>query len=1754
MSAKKQQSQVTQMTAQVHFCKAIPKETTLSELRIRLDKVNKLYDEFETNQNALDELVGSDLAAQNNAVRQQIDDFYFLCAATLQEAITGLTKLQEQHERQQQSRGGNERHQQEVKLPKIEIPLFSGNYEDWTSFRDFFNSLIHTNKTIGNVQKLQYLKGALDPDGEAHALIKLIPVTDANYAEAWRKLTSRYDHKRYIVDSLLKSFFSQPKISKENHNDIKKLIDRSSEIVQSLQLQGVRVDHWDCIIVHVIVSKLDCETHKHWELLQKKNELPKFKDLQSFLEGRWQSLEMVYEDSSFNADEKSDRDAHTAAKFVSSSNVSSNQLAAKCHYCKDTGHKVSQCSNYVSLSVSEKKEFMKKNRLCFNCMAVGHSTSDCSSISRCRTCNGKHHSSIHIEYSASYSAGERQQSSSNNENVKNSAVGTSENPKKRVLLATATVYIHSATGDKFPVKALIDKGSEAAMISEKLAAKLNLLRKADNSAIKGLGDVPVETSNEIVSFQISSHIDPSFVIDIPEATTMKKITGDLPVVPVLRKEWPHLQGIKLADMHFDRPSSIDILLGAEAFEQIIMDGIIQKRDDSPTAMNSRLGWLLFGVVKGGPQASHNFVVRKCLVAHKSQQLEGLLQKFWETEEIQEIRKLTNKEQLAEQIFTNSVHKDINGRYEVALPFDPDKETLRIGESRKAALSNLFRMEQRFKSNHVFNERYKSYFKNLIDSGHIELVPSDKLQLENHQKYYLPHHAVLKEESLTTKLRVVFDASRKSSTGISLNDILLVGPKVQDDLFSILIRWRKHRIAFIADVEKMFRQVKIVSEHRDFQRLLWRFDQNDPIMEYRITTVIDGTASASYLAARVLQQLAEDGAVEFPEAAKIVKQDFYVDDMSSGAPNVEKAKSLQNELIKILSKGGMVLTKWFSNSKEILENVPAENRRDQSALVEIVENSVKTLGVYWNQIDDSFQFKIAEFSTKDRLTKREMLSEISRIFDPIGWLAPSTITAKILMQSLWQVKDLDWDDKVPKDKMEVWRTYRDQLHLLEQIKIPRWIGTGEIVQIQLHAFGDASVSAYAAVVYSRIVHSDGSIIVNLISAKTKVAPIKVLSIPKLELCGSVLVAKLVSKVRESFKFQDVEVLNYCDNTTVLAWLKSQPNQYNVFVANRITEVQNLTNEKNWFFVATEENPADVASRGILPSQLKDHELWWTGPKWLAKNQSEWPHHQTEFETDEEKRKTPINAFVVRKLEDDYLVGVLEKHSVLAKLLRNSARMVQFCKNRIDKTSRKLGPNALDLRRSLKGWIRHIQSLEFQDDVVRCKAGDKLGSRSRLKQLQPFLDEDGILRVGGRIRNSILPFRTKHPIILPKNSHLTKLIIEEAHKYTIHGGPTLMSAFLSNYWIFGKAKRIKQVCHSCVTCFTYRCKPQEQVMANLPDYRVTQQRAFLHTGVDFAGPLLTKAYTGRSRGKHANPTKKSYIAIFVCMVTKGIHIELVSDMTAVAFVASLKRFVARRGKCSDMYSDNGKNFVGGNKELKEEFKALMEDPELQEYLARDGIVWHFNPPLSPHFGGLWEVGVKSIKHHLKRLVGNNTFTFEEMATILCQIEACLNSRPICQLSDDVNDVSYLTPGHFLIGEAPITIPEISLLNQNVNRLSRWKLLQHTYQLFWKYWSSEYLQSLQKRPKWIQANENVKVGQIALLREDNVPPGKWPLAKIIKVFPGEDGKVRVVKLQKNVVSIKQPIPKDLKGYLEKIETRKSFLRRNISQISVLPIEDNE
>lgn len=407
------------------------------------------------------------------------------------------------------------------------------------------------------------------------------------------------------------------------------------------------------------------------------------------------------------------------------------------------------------------------------------------------------------------------------------------------------------------------------------------------------------------------------------------------------------------------------------------------------------------------------------------------------------------------------------------------------------------------------------------------------------------------------------------------------------------------------------------------------------------------------------------------------------------------------------------------------------------------------------------------------------------------------------------------------------------------------------------------------------------------------------------------------------------------------------------------------------------------------------------------------------------------------------------------------------------------------------------------------------------MNPFIDDNGILRVGGRLNNASINYDQKFPILLPAKIHFTQLLIRSEHEKLFHAGPqAVLSNIRLRFWPINGLRETKKVIKNCVICHRFRQDNVTQIMGSLPSDRVTASRCFRNVGIDFGGPLLIK----QSKLRRA-PLTKSYIALFVCMATKAIHLELVSGLSTESFLLTFKRFIARRGLPSTVYSDNATNFRGANNQLHEMYKFFKTKPNLdhiQNYLVSREIQWKFIPPNSPHWGGLWEAGIKSTKFHIRRIIGNSNLTFEELTTVLTQIEAILNSRPISALSSDPSDLACLTPAHFLIGEPMTSYPERNLTTVPENRLSFWQRCAQMQQHFWKRWSVDYLNRLQHRPKWVKHQPNIKENMMVLLKEDNVPPLNWPRSRVVEIMPGTDNKVRVVKVKTTDGIFVRPISK--------------------------------
>lgn len=1688
----------------------------------RLIKCESLWEEFNKLQLELDYLDES--SDESFSVRDDFENKYFATMCIFKE-ITTANVLSNTNPINNASNNNSSA----VKLPPLDLPFFDGKYDQWTSFFDTFSALIHSNNNLTNVQKFYYLQSCLK--GEAAQAISSIAVTDLNYEIAFKLIKDRFENKRLIIQSHLKSLFDMPVVTKNNHNELRKCIDTIQKNVRALKALQEPVDYWDTILIYIFNLKLDIITKSEWETFSIKNSAIKYNDFISFLVQRCQVLESIHSATKPNFYER---------PFEKAKGTTRSMFASKhqCEICANGEHSISNCNKFLKLSPAERINDIKRLRLCLNCFKSNHLSIKCTQ-GGCKKCGKPHNTLLHLDFSKHNKNNNSNSPHAQSEqpsgvpvertadNVKSSTSFNSCNinriEENEVLLSTAMVLVEDKDGKTHEVRAMLDSGSQSNFISSNLVSLLKLSTNEVNMVVIGVNNSASKLTKS-VDLEIKSKFC-SFLINV-KCFVLNKISDNLPTCLIKKEDLKIPSNIFLADSTFNIPGKIDIIIGANLFYDLLSVGQIRLAKNMPIFQKTKLGWVISGSVplKCDKLCSEmdsdsecnttmcNFVTNKMI--------QKQMEQFWAIEEIKTGKILKKEEKECEDLFINTTTHTDDGKFVVELPTRAGIEEL--GDSKEIAIHRFNKLERKLTSNNIMKEQYTNFMKEYESLGHMTLIPDDEIESKN-ITYYIPHHPVLKETSSTTKLRVVFDASAKTTKGISLNEKLKSGPVIQDELFSILIRFREHTYVIGADVEKMYRQVWIKQDQRDLQRIVWRDSAEESLRHYRLNTVTYGTTPASYLAIRSLHMAAEEQELFFPNASKEIKKNFYVDDLLTGTSSIKEAIKLKEEISEILKKTGFILRKWVSNERDILDKSEVEDIKYY--IVE--ENITKTLGLVWNIQRDSLQYFV-QIQNNVKWTKRNILSAISKLFDPLGLIGPIITTAKILMQGLWS-ENFGWDEEVPKELGESWMQFYQDLPILNECNIARHVLCSESVVVELHGFCDSSEKAYGACIYFRSENNSGEIQSHVVCAKSRVAPMKTLTLPRLELCGAVLLTRLMNKIVNSLNISINKICYWTDSKIVLAWIAVEAANWNVFVSHRVAEIQQATDINNWRHVSSEENPADLISRGCSPNKLINSELWWHGPHWLTKTTKHWPSAEINAFQDievPEKRLTK-RAFISTQADQD----IFCQFSNFYKLQRTVAYCLRFFKNINSLKKNKITGDlsVCELEQALICLINLAQAVVFEKEISALKLNKNISKNSKLNSLNPFLDKDDILRVGGRLNKALISYNQKHPIILDKGHILSKLIIESEHRRNLHLGPqNLLCHIRCKFWILGGINTIKKVLRSCIVCFRVKPRTFNTIMGELPEPRLVPTKPFFNSGVDYAGPFNIKSSSLRNA-----KILKAYLCIFVCFVTKAVHLEVVSDLTTASFLNALKRFIARRGKCQNIFSDCGTNFVGANQAMNAFFKFLNErefSNKVTKYLAQDGIKWNFIPPRSPHFGGLWESHVKIAKTQLKKVVGNAALNFEELTTVFTQIEACMNSRPLSPLSSDPLDFSPLTPGHFLTGESLIAFPEQDVREIKCNRINRYQYLKQLVQHFWDRWYLEYLSELNRRLKWkFKGGDNIKVGDMVILKDDHVPPLKWPLGRVESVFPGTDNIVRVVL----------------------VKTAKGSFKRAVSKICVLPME---
>ena len=827
-----------------------------------------------------------------------------------------------------------------MKLPKLDVPTFNGDILNWRTFWEQFQISVHDRTHLSDAEKLVYLRQALK-DGTAKHTIEGLSRTGEHYREAVDCLVARFDRPRLIYQTHVRKIIETPNLKDGSGRELRRFHDTMQQHIRALKALGH--DPPGPFLTSLLELKMDVDTTFEWQKhSQESKDVPGTQELLDFVNLRAQASETSISDSSRKPPRGDARFNKKPSSFRPIASFNADVRANPCVICKVEKHPLYGCSKFKSLSHDQRLSTIREHRLCMNCLGGDHFAKECKSNHRCRKCQRPHHTLLHTETPTP-----RVQTSppppSTNSSSENITSHAATGMKSDTLMMTCRVRVTGPHGITMDARALLDSASSASFISERLAQALRLQRSSHHATISGIAGLSHKSPiQSVASFDVSAVESNSTTINVT-ALIIPRVTCDLPHHPVnFDLAWNHLNDVKLADPHFGQPGRIDILLGVDVFAQTLRDGRRTGPPGSPIAMETDFGWVLAGGID--TSATQEKLITSHHVCVESG--DDLLRKFWEIEQ-QPLSEssLSPEEKIVTQHYKANHARASDGRFVVPLPRKPDAGPL--GESRSQAVRRFLALEKSLHRKQQFAE-VDTVVKEYFDMNHAELVPTADLSTPVTDVFYLPIHVVRKETSSTTKVRAVFDASARSASGVSLNDTFLVGPTVHPPLVDVLLRFRSHRVALTTDVSKMYRAVSLVEADKDLHRFVWRSKPDESLRDYRMTRVTFGVSASSFAVNMSLQQNANDFAHEFPLAVQAVHRSFYVDDGLTGADSTSGAIALWKELHDLFARGKFLLRKWNSNSKEVLDQIPADLREQKAvSTLPSVEEYSKTLGLEWN---------------------------------------------------------------------------------------------------------------------------------------------------------------------------------------------------------------------------------------------------------------------------------------------------------------------------------------------------------------------------------------------------------------------------------------------------------------------------------------------------------------------------------------------------------------------------------------------------------------------------------------------------------------------------------------------------------------------------------------------------------------------------------------------------------------------------------------
>ena len=1682
-------------------------------------------------------------------------------------SVSFVTAQKQQNEQIERLLKQQQQHTAALLLPQPEVPIFKGEPTEYCAFIRAFENLIES-KTDNSSARLFYLVQYTDGDVKELMNSCLAMRPEAGYREARRLLKEKYGQDYKIAAAYVDRLIKGPLIKPEDGVALQRFSVLLASCKNTLTDIGYlnKLENPDAM--KKVVERLPYALRQKWrevvdDILQRQNRDVTVEDIASFVEKRARvASHPVF--GSVTSDQKNNDSGKPRPKPGFSTRKSTSFLTqaepkpqptvrtsnARCILCNQSRW-LSQCANFKKKSFQERLNFVRRRGICDNCLARGHLARSCDKSSFCRVqgCEVKHSTFLHPPTRADEQRGNMDEDKSTEGQATVRGIDDKSQPEKpgarsgyvktgeslqgmetcspqATSLAIVPVKVKATGGSKMiETYAFLDGGSNTTFCTEKLIKQLGTVGRKTNLSLTTMAqeDSPIESS--IVSLEVFD-LKQDNLVTIPTAFSTPKLpvcTKNMATAEDLKK-WNHFVGIKIPEIN----AEVSLLIGSDIPQALEPWEVRRGQKGEPYATKTALGWVVNGPLgrKGITSRTANFISADIEL---KEQFERYCNMEFNDSHYNEKAEMSQEDRRALTTMSETVElKD--GHYEMALPWKHKPPNL--PNNRPLAEHRLKLLQRRLTKDSALREKYSAFIDDLLHKGYARKVPAGLLAQPDELAWYLPHHPVFHPQK-PNKVRVVFDCSARYQ-GTSLNEQLLQGPDLTNPLVGVLIRFREEPIALIADIEAMFHQVRVNPDDCKALRFLWwpDGDFSQPAEEFQMMVHLFGGTSSPSCASFALRRTAEDNERNYDgETIQTIRRNFYVDDCLKSVRSESEAVRLADQLRQCLAKGGFRLTKWVSNSPAVIKSIPESERAPSIMQLDFdrLNHVERPLGVQWNVASDKFGFNI---SVKDRpQTRRGILSVVSSIYDPMGFVAPFILPAKAILQELCR-KKLGWDDPIPDDYAQRWQQWLKELPQLEQLEVDRCFKPhdfGRVISRQLHHFSDASQEGYGAVSYLRMVNSRGDIHCSFVIGKARLAPLKPMTIPRMELSAAVVSTRLERMIhRELSEPTTSESVYWTDSTCVIRYIGNEDKRFQTFVANRVATIREVSPPTQWRYVNTSCNPADDASRGLTAESFLQERRWLRGPQFLWLPEENWPEKpagiSTEVEEDDPEVKRTSKTFATVGSDNSRLVtevfGRISSWYRLKKfvawIMRYKRNLKAQCVNRrnggstVSQTKDAITPLSIEeMRYAETEVLKQVQKESFSEEL----------SAKSIKKSSPIykldaIKEEGLLRVGGRLRHAPIEPHAKHPVILPKQHHVVDLIVRHYHEICGHSGlEYVLSMTRQHFWIIKARRTIRRILDSCFDCRRRQASVGTQKMADLPEDRVTPYAPpFTYVGADYFGPLMVKR--GRS-------LVKRYGVLFTCLSIRAVHIEIAHSLDTCSFINALRRFAARRGQPQEIRSDNGSNFVGGQKELKEAI-AHWNQQQIHEFLLQKSTKWIFNPPAGSHHGGVWERCIRTVRKVIVALLKHQTLDDEGLLTLISEVESIVNGRPITKVSDDPRDYDALTPNHLLLLRRGPCLPPTALGKHDMYS-SRWRRVQYLADVFWRRWVNEYLPSLQQRQKWNSPSKNFAVGDIVLVVDEKCPRSSWPLGRVLETFPNRhDGHVRRVKVKTMKSTFDRPIDK--------------------------------